>query len=87
MTSDRVVRFRDSYVGEMVTLTRVREALTLVVDQTGSVAGKIAGFTGEKVSALETTGKLDAKVDGRKPAPEKSLELTLAPGKPFEIGI
>ena len=71
----------------LVSLTRVREALTLVVDQTGSVAAKIARSTGQKASALETTGKLDSKSDGRELSPEKSLELTPTPVKPFEIGI
>ena len=94
MTADRgivVMESRDTRLltqqNFLVSLTRVREALTLVVDQTGSVAGKIARSTGEKASALETTGKLDGKADGRTPPPEKSLELTRTPIIPFEIGI
>ena len=94
MTVDRgivVMESRDTRLltqqNFLVSLTRVREALTLVVDQTGSVAGKIARSTGEKASALETTGKLEGKAHGTRPAPEKSLVLTPEPVKPFEIGI
>ena len=94
MTTDRgivVMESRDTRLltqqNFLVSLTRVREALTLVVDQTESVAGKIARSTGEKASALETTGRLDGKADATKPLPEKSLELSPAPVKPFQIGI
>ncbi len=53
-----------------VTVTRVRDALTLVVDDKDRLIAQIERTPGNKTSALEMTGKID--VDGRS---EQSAEM------------
>jgi hypothetical protein len=80
----------------LVTVTRLRDALTLVVDRASALERQLVRNPGGKSSALETTGKLRdltaaasglPKSDGKNRTDlDKSLEPGAGP-KPFEIGI
>lgn len=79
----------------LVTVTRLRDHLTLVVDSADKLGKAVAHNTGEKTSALEVTERLreaaakglaagaTTKEDHSKKPPELTKERT----KPFEIGI
>ena len=103
LTSDRgvaVMETRDTKLVNqqtfLVTVTRLRDALTLVVDRANKLEGQLSRNAGGKSSALETTGSVR---DGRVPAadgprqdsapvpPEKSIETDRGRSKPYEIGI
>ena len=103
LTSDRgiaVIETRDTKLVNqqtfLVTVTRLRDALTLVVDRASKLERQLSRNAGGKSSALETTGNVR---DGR-PAtgersrqenvrvpPEKSIETDQVRAKPYEIGI
>lgn len=81
----------------LVTVTRLRDALTLVVDRAGKLERQLARNPGGKTSALETTGVIrDARLpgsgrgnqvsSGRSP-PEKAIDPDQGRPKPYEIGI
>ena len=63
----------------LVSVTRVRDDLTVYVDQADRTRAKLELQSGEKTSALETVGEKEAKT------PE--LELQRDRVKPFEIGL
>lgn len=79
----------------LVTVTRLRDHLTLVVDSADKLGKAVAHNTGEKTSALEVTERLReaaakglaagtaTKEDQSKQPPELAKERN----KPFEIGI
>ena len=56
----------------LVTVTRLRDSLTLVVDRAGKLTRQLARNPGGKSSALETTGEIrglarpQADIDGSK---------------------
>ena len=100
LTSDRgiaVMETRDTKLVNqqtfLVTVTRLRDALTLVVDRADKLERQLARNPGGKTSALETSGTLrtDSFVPSaqpRKPSqPEKALDLEPARTKPYDIGI
>jgi conjugative relaxase-like TrwC/TraI family protein len=103
LTSDAgiaVMETRDSKLVNqqtfLVTVTRLRDTLTLVVDRADALERQLVRNPGGKSSALETTGKLRdlaaaasglPKTDANSRADlDKSLEPGAGP-KPFEIGI
>jgi hypothetical protein len=79
----------------LVTITRLRDGLTLYVDNASKLEKAVEQNTGMKRSALETTGLLKdaaaagiAKGKAKEPAqgrepPERDRSIV----KPFEIGI
>ena len=78
----------------LVTVTRLRDGLTLYVDNAGKLEAAVERNAGMKRSALETVDLLrDAAAKGQAkdrvvPAPErKPPELDRSITKPFEIGI
>jgi len=79
----------------LVTITRLRDELTLIVDNRDKVEVGIGRNAGEKTSALEVTQRLGAAAArGQEAArvtdePKRQLELerTLERVRPFEIGI
>jgi ATP-dependent exoDNAse (exonuclease V) alpha subunit len=88
LTSDRGIAVMDSRERNLanqqtflVTVTRLRDHLTLVVDSTDKLGRAVSQNTGEKTSALEVTERL--REDHSKKPPELVKERT----KPFEIGI
>tara|TARA_R110000782_G_scaffold270471_1_gene371551 strand:- start:69396 stop:72305 length:2910 start_codon:yes stop_codon:yes gene_type:complete len=102
LTSDRGIAVMDSRERNLanqqtflVTVTRLRDHLTLVVDSTDKLGRAVSQNTGEKTSALEVTERLreaaakgqaassPSKEDHSKMPPELIKERT----KPFEIGI
>lgn len=102
LTSDRGIAVMDSRERNLanqqtflVTVTRLRDHLTLVVDSTDKLGRAVSQNTGEKTSALEVTERLreaaakgqaagsPSKEDHSKRPPELVKERT----KPFEIGI
>ena len=103
LTSDRGIAVMDSREKNLsnkqtflVTVTRLRDGLTLYVDNARKLEAAVERNTGMKRSALETTKMLgDAAARGtantsktREPVEEKKLpELELSKVKPFEIGI
>ena len=103
LTSDRGIAVMDSRERNLaneqtflVTITRLRDGLTLFVDNAPRLQSAIERNSGAKSSALETTGELQAAAarGTAKAAPEKSSaavreppELGKALVKPFEIGI
>jgi ATP-dependent exoDNAse (exonuclease V) alpha subunit len=101
LTSDRGIAVMDSRERNLanqktflVTVTRLRDSLTLVVDNAGRLGAAIARNAGEKSSALEVTERLRSAaargsgagrlVEGRKP---EEREISKERTKPFEIGI
>jgi len=100
LTSDRGIAVMDSRERNLsnqqtflVTITRLRDGLTLFVDSGNKLEAAIERNPGMKRSALETVDLLrDAAATGqgkdRTPAPERAPpELDRAITKPFEIGI
>ena len=102
LTSDRGIAVMDSRERNLanqqtflVTVTRLRDHLTLVIDSADKLGRAVAQNTGEKTSALEVTERLReaaakglaagaaTKEDQSKQPPELTKERT----KPFEIGI
>lgn len=102
LTSDRGIAVMDSRERNLanqqtflVTVTRLRDHLTLVVDSADKLGRAVSQNTGEKTSALEVTERLREaaakgqaagspnKEDHSKKPPELVKERT----KPFEIGI
>lgn len=84
MTADRaivVMESRDTRLltrqNFLVSVTRVRDELTIYVDKADRTKAKLELQSGEKTSALRTIGEI-----GRKPP-----ELERTPVKPFEIGL
>jgi ATP-dependent exoDNAse (exonuclease V) alpha subunit len=100
LTSDRGIAVMDSRERNLanqqtflVTITRLRDGLTLFVDNPGKLEAAVENNPGMKRSALETVNLLrDAaatgEAKGRAPAPErKPPELDRSITKPFEIGL
>ena len=84
----------------LVTITRLRDELTLIVDHRDKVGRGIATNLGEKTSAAEITerlgiaaakgvrlGQIQATYSDRQAEPEKAPELAKERVKPFDIGI
>jgi ATP-dependent exoDNAse (exonuclease V) alpha subunit len=84
----------------LVTITRLRNELTLIVDNRDKVERGIATNLGEKTSAAEITerlgraaakgvrlGQIQATNSDRQAEPEKAPELTKERVKPFDIGL
>jgi conjugative relaxase-like TrwC/TraI family protein len=84
----------------LVTVTRLRDTLTLIVDRADGLQRQLVRNAGGKTSSLETaggiprTGPSSAANEGQhsgadKPttAPEKTLDIDTGRGKIFEIGI
>ena len=84
----------------LVTVTRLRDALTLIVDRADGLQRQLIRNVGGKTSSLETTGGIPHAVersardksptngtDKSTSAPEQSLDLENGRGKIFEIGI
>lgn len=101
LTSDRGIAVMDSRERNLanqktflVTVTRLRDSLTLVVDNAGKLGSAIGRNAGEKTSALEVTERLRSAaargsgagrvVEGRK---QEDREISKERTKPFEIGI
>ncbi len=102
LTSDRGIAVMDSREHNLsnqqtflVTITRLRDALTLYVNNASRLEAAVERNTGMKRSALETVGLLrdaaavgQAKGNVSTPAPEKQPpEKDRSIVKPFEIGI
>jgi conjugative relaxase-like TrwC/TraI family protein len=101
LTSDRGIAVMDSRERNLanqqtflVTITRLRDGLTLYVDNAGKLEAAVERNAGMKRSALETVDLLrDAAAKGQAkdraaPVPErKPPELDRSIAKPFEIGI
>jgi len=101
LTSDRGIAVMDSRERNLanqqtflVTVTRLRDSLTLVVDNAGKLGAAMARNAGDKSSALEVTERLRSAAargsaagrvveDRQQEEPELSKERT----RPFEIGI
>ena len=84
MTADRaivVMESRDTKLltrqNFLVSVTRVRDDLTIFVDKTDKARAKLELQTGEKTSALQALGEVV----------KQPPELEKAPVKPFEFGI
>ena len=103
LTADRgiaVMEARDTKLvtqqNFLVTVTRVRDELTLVVDRAGALERLLSRHVGGKASSWEMAGRKgvtasDAKMSmgpaSRQNNPEKLLDLGGMPVKPFEIDI
>jgi ATP-dependent exoDNAse (exonuclease V) alpha subunit len=105
LTSDKGIAVMDSQTRKLlsarnflVTITRLRDELTLIVDSRDKVAMGIDRNPGDKTSALEVTERLGAaaaegQAAGKAPAPEPKgkeppeLERTITKVLPFEMGI
>jgi ATP-dependent exoDNAse (exonuclease V) alpha subunit len=100
LTSDRGIAVMDSRERNLanqqtflVTITRLRDGLTLFVDNPGKLEATVEKNPGMKRSALETVNLLrDAaatgEAKGKAPASErKPPELDRSLTKPFEIGL
>jgi hypothetical protein len=104
LTSDRGIAVMDSRERNLanqqtflVTITRLRDGLTLFVDNAGKLEASVDRNPGMKRSALETVDQLrdaaamgQAKGKARDKAPEprrEPPELDRSITKPFEIGI
>jgi ATP-dependent exoDNAse (exonuclease V) alpha subunit len=103
LTSDRGIAVMDSRERNLanrqtflVTVTRLRDGLTLIADNAEKLGRAIKSNSGEKASALEVTQRLkaaaakglshDKDVGSASPASDKP-EFTKERVKPFEIGI
>ncbi len=103
LTSDRGIAVMDSRERNLanrqtflVTVTRLRDGLTLIADNAEKLGRAIKSNSGEKASALEVTQRLkaaaakglsqDKDVGSGSPTSDKP-ELTKERVKPFEIGI
>lgn len=102
LTSDRGIAVMDSRERNLanqqtflVTVTRLRDHLTLVVDSAAKLARAVSQNTGEKTSALEVTERLrEAAAKGlaagsasKDDPSRKPPELAKERIKPFEIGL
>jgi conjugative relaxase-like TrwC/TraI family protein len=101
LTSDKGIAVMDSRTRKLlsarnflVTITRLRDELTLIVDRRDQVALGIGRNPGDKTSALEVTERLGAaaakgQAAGMAPEPQRHAELerTIERVKPFEIGL
>lgn len=102
LTSDRGIAVMDSRERNLanqrtflVTVTRLRDHLTLVVDSAAKLGKAAAQNAGDKTSALEVTERLRsaaakgqaAGVSVRESSNKQPPELTKERVKPFEIGI
>ncbi|NNM78567.1 conjugative relaxase [Sphingomonas sp. ID1715] len=102
LTSDRgiaVMETRDRKLANqqtfLVTVTRLRDALTLVVDRASALERQLIRNPGGKTSALETAGGVRPPSPGappsaspaRKPVPDRGLEPDGGRTRPWEIGI
>lgn len=100
LTSDRGIAVMDSRERNLsnqqtflVTITRLRDGLTLFVDNAGKLEAAVERNPGMKRSALETVDLLRAaaaqgQAKGRAPLPEREPpERERSLTKPFEIGI
>ncbi|HMS19724.1 MAG TPA: AAA family ATPase [Sphingorhabdus sp.] len=102
LTSDRGIAVMDSRERNLsnqqtflVTITRLRDGLTLFVNNKDRLESAVARNSGKKSSALETTGLLKSAAakglaKGETPTPEKTRtppERERPMVKPFEIGI
>jgi conjugative relaxase-like TrwC/TraI family protein len=102
LTSDRGIAVMDSRERNLanqqtflVTVTRLRDHLTLVIDSTDKLGRAVAQNTGEKTSALEVTERLrEAAAKGlaagaatKEDQSKKPPELAKERIKPFEMGI
>jgi hypothetical protein len=101
LTSDKGIAVMDSRTRKLlsarnflVTITRLRDELTLIVDNRDKVELGIGRNTGDKTSALEVTERLGAAAAkgqeaGKPQEVEKhpELERTIERVKPFEMGI
>jgi conjugative relaxase-like TrwC/TraI family protein len=102
LTSDRGIAVMDSRERNLanqqtflVTVTRLRDHLTLVVDSADKLGKAVSQNTGEKTSALEVTERLrSAAAKGlaagspnRDDQSKQPPELARERAKPFEIGI
>lgn len=105
LTSDKGIAVMDSQTRKLlsarnflVTITRLRDELTLIVDNRDKVGVGIGRNPGDKTSALEVTERLGAaatrgQAAGKAPAPEPKgkepleLERTITKVLPFEMGI
>ncbi len=104
LTTDRGIAVMDSRERNLanqqtflVTITRLRDGLTLFVDNAGKLEAAVERNPGMKRSALETVNQLrDAAAAGlaKDKAPDRSQEPAREPPeldrsitKPFEIGI
>ena len=80
----------------LVTVTRLRDSLTLIVDRADGIERQLSRNLGGKTSALEVTGTVRRPGAGVRPHgerpnerlvdPEKSIDSGSRP-KPYEIGI
>jgi len=101
LTSDRGIAVMDSRERNLsnqktflVTVTRLRDHLTLVVDSAAKLGGAVVRNKGEKASALEVTERLrDAaalgvsKGRGEQPARESERELSREKVRAIDFGI
>jgi ATP-dependent exoDNAse (exonuclease V) alpha subunit len=100
LTSDRgiaVIETRDTKLVNqqtfLVTVTRLRDSLTLVVDNAVRLERQLVRNAGGKTSALETSGKVlpaspePARQATRNAKPEKAPDLEPGRTKPYDIGI
>ncbi|MBC2653233.1 MobF family relaxase [Novosphingobium aerophilum] len=101
LTSDKGIAVMDSAGRKLlsarnflVTITRLRDELTLIVDNRDKVALGIGRNPGDKTSALEVTERLGAaatkgQAAGKPPEPSRQpeLERTIERVRPFEIGL
>jgi len=102
LTSDKGIAVMDSRERRLlsgrnflVTVTRLRDELTLILDNRDKVAVGLERNPGEKTSALEITERLGAAAAKGQQAglpreevqPKPELERSIARVKPFEIGI
>ena len=102
LTSDRGIAVMDSRERNLsnqktflVTVTRLRDHLTLVVDNSDKLGAAVARNKGEKASAIEVTARLKSTnekgKDAIQPKPEEAskadLELTRSKSKTLDFGI
>lgn len=102
LTSDKGIAVMDSRERKLlsarnflVTITRLRDELILIVDNRDKVEVGIGRNAGDKTSALEVTQRLGAAAakgqeaarDSGEPKRQPELERTLERVRPFEIGI
>jgi len=105
LTSDKGIAVMDSQTRKLlsarnflVTITRLRDELTLIVDNRDKVAMGIGRNPGDNTSALEVAERLGAaasrgQASGKAPASEQKgkeppeLERTITKVVPFEMGI
>ena len=102
LTSDRGIAVMDSRERNLsnqktflVTVTRLRDHLTLVVDSSDKLGAAVARNKGEKASAIEVTERLkptsEKGMKAIEPKPEEASkaekELTLSKSKTLDFGI